>query len=115
MKAIGTVAAIAASVIAVQLTTASQASAQPACPSNRFCGWDYGDSPWAYFSSGSADFRQPIGGVVFDNRFWNGLNRTQVNWCLFDGYYYTGTRYVVGPGRYIGIAFQDKTSSLKPC
>jgi hypothetical protein len=102
----------------VQLVAVLPASAsREQCRWSHLCGWTIigWSGSFAHFANGSADLRNPIGGVVFDNRFESVLNNSSQNWCLYDGYNYSGTLYVVGPGRAIGNEFRNKTSSLKAC
>ena len=93
MKRIASIAgSMMLTVLGVQVVTASPASASwSQCPAERFCVWkgSGGTGSFAYFAIGSADLRNPIGGVVFDNSITSVWNRTTVTWCLYLGYDYT--------------------------
>jgi hypothetical protein len=121
------IAKFAVVAVAAPLALIIQGPAQAAisdCPSGRFCGWDTTtfSGSWAYFATGSADLRNPIGGVVFDNRFSSLYNNDNAVWCVYKGYSYTGSFVEIAPGTGGSLtsshgpgagAFNDQISSLR--
>ena len=85
------------------------------CPSGYFCVWEH--SPFgghfAYFSKGSFDLDNPIGGFVFNNKITDVWNRTGTDWCLNDGKNGIGPHKEISSG-YQGytLEFNDRTSSI---
>jgi hypothetical protein len=101
---------------------ASPATANSAdCPSGKFCIWtnDNYEGRIAYFSRGSANLANPIGGYVFNNKVTSIWNRTGSAWCLYDGANYrTGLLRQSAGGYRSNLAVEginNKTSSLKSC
>ncbi|MFN6501260.1 MAG: peptidase inhibitor family I36 protein [Nostoc sp. DedQUE01] len=101
---------------------ASPATANSAdCPSGKFCIWtnDKYEGRIAYFSRGSANLANPIGGYVFNNKVTSIWNRTGSAWCLYDGANYRRLLLRQPAGGYrSNLAVEridNKTTSLKSC
>lgn len=110
-------ATLAAITMAVLIPQPAQAAVTD-CSIGRFCGWVNSDytGARASFQYGSADLRNPIGGVVFDNRISSVVNFTNTGWCLYSGYNYSGYVGYIAPnggGRLPTTSFDNTISSLR--
>lgn len=91
------------------------------CPANRFCVWTNAtySGRFAYFSGGSANLANPIGGYVFNNKISSIWNRTSRAWCMYNGADYTGRSFRQTAGGFranLAIdGFNDLATSLRPC
>jgi len=106
--------------VVLQLPMASPAEAAwSQCPADRFCVWKGGggSGAFAYFAVGSADLRNPIGGVVFDNSITSVWNRTGRAWCMYTGYNYTplpgATVFSGTKDDFTGFPWNNTFSSLR--
>jgi hypothetical protein len=112
--------------IAITLVAAGLHLAAPAAPAEAawsqctagyFCVWTgaNGSGSFAKFQVGSADLRDPIGGVVFDNKITSVWNRQGDVFCAWSGYGYTGSKIGInGAERFanLGDTMDNNISSL---